>query len=116
MLQLLRVVLFTGGLLVPVLLNLIQRLELLCGGEGGTYNCGYGTGFSVKQVVSAIEQATGKPLAVKIAPRRAGDPPEIVADPTLFREEFAWTPKYDDLALIVETALAWEKHLLDGMD
>lgn len=85
--------------------------RMLGGGEGGVYNCGYGTGFSVKQVIAAVERVTGEPLTVKIAPRRAGDPPEIVADSTRFREEFAWTPKYDDLDLIVETALAWEKRL-----
>lgn len=85
--------------------------RMLGGGEGGIYNCGYGTGFSVKQVIAAVEHVTGEPLPVKIAPRRAGDPPEIVADSTRFREEFAWKPNYDDLGLIVETALAWEKRL-----
>ncbi len=85
--------------------------------KNDTFNCGYGSGYSVKQVVKAIEQEFGKPLPVKIVPRRLGDPVSIVADSTRLREQLHWTPKHDDLAFIVRTAAAWEKsnlHLAAG--
>lgn len=78
--------------------------------QNGTFNCGYGAGYSVREVVSAIEQEFGKALPVKIVPRRLGDPVSIVADSTRLREQLNWIPKHDDLAFIVRTAAAWEKN------
>jgi len=80
--------------------------------ENGTFNCGYGSGYSVKEVVQAIEQEFGKSLPVKIVPRRLGDPVSIVADSTALRTQLHWTPRHDDLAFIVRTAAAWEKNNL----
>jgi UDP-glucose 4-epimerase len=85
--------------------------HLLQGGESLTLNCGYGHGASVRDVVMAVEAVTGQTLAVQEAPRRAGDPPMLVADSRALRERLGWQPRFDDLQRIVESALAWEKTL-----
>jgi UDP-glucose 4-epimerase len=81
------------------------------GGKGGAFNCGYGRGYSVLDVVRAVERAVGHPLAVKDMPRRAGDPPMLVAGAEKVRTHLGWTPRHDDLDFIVRTALAWEDRL-----
>ena len=81
---------------------------LRAGGSSTTLNCGYGHGYSVREVLSAVEKASGSPLAIVDEPRRAGDPPALVAVAERVRSELGWTPKYDDLDTIVRTALAWE--------
>jgi UDP-glucose 4-epimerase len=88
--------------------------HLLGGGEGGAYNCGYGRGFSVREVVRAVERAAGQPLAVEEAPRRAGDPPSLVADAGRLRQALGWRPRFDDLDLIVRSALDWERRISKG--
>jgi UDP-glucose 4-epimerase len=82
------------------------------GGESGIFNCGYGEGFSVLDVVKSVERVWGKPLSVKMAPRRAGDPAGIVAGADRARSILGWVPKHNDLDLIVKTALDWEQHLI----
>jgi len=74
-------------------------------------NCGYGRGSSVLEVIAAVEKASGKRLAVTDAPRRAGDPPALVAKADRVRRDLGWTPKHDALDEIVASALAWEKSL-----
>ncbi|MEL7028584.1 MAG: UDP-glucose 4-epimerase GalE [Pseudomonadota bacterium] len=74
-------------------------------------NCGYGRGFSVKEVLSAVERVTGVPVQAEVAPRRKGDPPQLVADSATIRTELGWTPSYDDLDLIVRTAIDWERRI-----
>jgi UDP-glucose 4-epimerase len=74
-------------------------------------NCGYGRGFSVRQVVAAVEQAAGKSLAVEMAPRRPGDLASVVANTARLSKLLNWKPKHDDLNRIVETALNWERRL-----
>ena len=81
------------------------------GGESTTLNCGYGHGYSVREVLDAVERATGEPLNIEEAPRRAGDPPELVAVADRVRDVLGWTPKLDDLDRIVETSLAWERKI-----
>lgn len=81
------------------------------GGESSVLNCGYGHGYSVRDVLSAVERANGKKLNVSEQPRRAGDPPELVAAATRIRDVLGWTPKLDDLDTIVSTSLAWEKKI-----
>lgn len=71
-------------------------------------NCGYGHGFSVKQVIDTVSKIAGKTLSVSIGPRRPGDVPSIVATSEMIRDVLKWTPKYDDLDVIVRTALDWE--------
>jgi UDP-glucose 4-epimerase len=82
------------------------------GGASGIFNCGYGKGFSVLEVIKAVERAHGAPLKVKYGPRRAGDPAGIVAGADKARDILGWTPKHDDLDFIVESAMRWEQHLM----
>ena len=82
------------------------------GGESTTLNCGYGHGFSVRDVINAINKENGSPIYVEEMPRRAGDPAELISVADKIRSTIAWQPQYDDLNLIVKTSLAWEKKLL----
>ncbi len=81
-------------------------------GESTTLNCGYGHGFSVKEVINAINEEHGVPICVEEMPRRAGDPPELISVAEKIRQTIGWQPQYDDLNLIVKTSLAWEKKLI----
>jgi UDP-glucose 4-epimerase len=87
----------------------IQALGYLrAGGESTLLNCGYGHGYSVREVIDAVNQVNGRPIAVEERPRRAGDPPSLVAMVDKIRHTLNWTPKYDDLEFIVRTSLEWE--------
>lgn len=79
------------------------------GADSMTLNCGYGHGYSVRQVLDAVERASGKGLNVQRAERRAGDPGELVADTARIRAQLDWSPQHDDLDQIVATALDWER-------
>jgi UDP-glucose 4-epimerase len=81
------------------------------GGKSTTLNCGYGRGYSVRDVLAAVEKANGAPLNITEEPRRPGDPPELVAVAKKIRSVLGWTPKYDDLNTIVSTSLAWERKI-----
>jgi len=81
-------------------------------GESTTLNCGYGHGYSVREVLEAVERANGKPLTIREEARRAGDPPRLIAGAERVREVLGWEPQYDNLDTIVRTSLAWEKKLL----
>jgi UDP-glucose 4-epimerase len=81
------------------------------GGVSTTLNCGYGHGYSVRQVLDTVARVAGHPLTVVEGPRRPGDPPILVAEAHRVREVLGWTPRYDDLELIVRTSLAWEERL-----
>ncbi len=85
--------------------------HLAAGGGSAVLNCGYGRGYSVREVISAVESAIGRRLDVDIAGRRPGDPPVLVADARRIREQLGWRPRHDDLGSIVRTALAWEEKL-----
>lgn len=74
-------------------------------------NCGYGHGFSVKEVIDTVAKIAGKTLPVSIGPRRPGDVPSIVATSEMIRDVLNWMPKFDDLDVIVRTALDWERKL-----
>jgi len=86
---------------------------LLDGHRGGVYNLGTGTGTSVLEIIDAVERLAGKRPAYDIGPRRAGDPPELVAECTRIREDFGWTPERSDIDTIVSTALAWKRKSAD---
>ena len=81
------------------------------GGESGIFNCGYGKGYSVLDVIKAVERVNGAPLAVKYAARREGDPVAIVAGADRIRAILGWQPKHQNLDFIVATALSWERKL-----
>jgi len=88
--------------------------HLRAGGDSGIFNCGYGHGYSVLDVIGAVERAAGQKLPVVDGPRRAGDPPSLVAEAAKIRDELGWQPKHDDLDEIVTHALDWERHLGAG--
>jgi UDP-glucose 4-epimerase len=78
-------------------------------GRSFTYNLGNGTGFSVQQVISAAEHVTGRNIAVREAPRRAGDAARLVANAERAREELGWHPRYPKLTDIIAHAWQWEQ-------
>lgn len=81
------------------------------GGESTVLNCGYGHGYSVREVLAAVERANGETLNISEEPRRAGDPPELIAVADRVREVLGWTPRLDDLDTIVRTSLEWERKI-----
>ena len=81
------------------------------GGENGVFNCGYGRGHSVLEVIRAVERAGGRKLAVRDGVRRPGDPAVIVAEAHRARAVLGWQPQLDDLDQIVASAIAWEEKL-----
>jgi UDP-glucose 4-epimerase len=90
----------------------LDALEYLRqGGKPVTLNCGYGHGYSVREVLEAVEQANGAKLKVIDEPRRAGDPPELIAVADRVREVLGWEPRFDNLDTIVRTSLAWERKI-----
>ena len=96
--------------LVQAHLDALRHLRK--GGASGVYNCGYGRGYSVLEVIEAVERAGGRPLPVKDGPRRAGDPAIIVAEAERARAVLGWRPQLDDLDQIVASAIAWEEKLM----
>jgi len=82
-------------------------------GDSTTLNCGYGYGYSVREVLDAVEKVNGAKLNIVEEDRRAGDPPILIAEADLIRETLGWEPEYNDLELIVKSALDWEKKLLN---
>ncbi|MCA1453692.1 UDP-glucose 4-epimerase GalE [Bradyrhizobium sp. BRP22] len=82
------------------------------GGASTLMNCGYGHGYSVRDVVDTVKRVSGLDFEVKMQPRRAGDPAAIVADVRNIRRILSWTPAHDDLETIVRHALSWEQKLL----
>ena len=84
------------------------------GGETLTVNCGYGRGYSVREVIDCVGRLNGAPLKVTEAPRRPGDPGSLIAEASLIREVFDWQPRHDSLERIVDSSLAWERRMLAG--
>jgi len=82
------------------------------GGDSVTLNCGYGNGFSVREVLAMVEKISGRKLNTIQAARRAGDPPVLVAHAKRVRSTLGWSPHHDDLAEIVRSAYAWEQKLM----
>jgi len=81
------------------------------GGQSTTLNCGYGHGYSVREVLAAVDRANGSPVVRREEPRRAGDPPILIATADKIRQVLGWQPRHDDLDFIVQTALHWEQKL-----
>lgn len=86
----------------------LRALEHLCGGGASiAVNLGTGHGHSVREVIAAAERISGRRVPVQATPRRAGDPPALVADPSLAAERLGWRAQFSDLDTIIRTALAW---------
>jgi UDP-glucose 4-epimerase len=81
------------------------------GGKSLIANCGYGHGYSVREVVSSVEKIAGLKLEVREEPRRAGDPPALIARADKVRQVLGWTPRLDDIDVIVRSSLEWERRL-----
>ena len=75
------------------------------------FNCGYGKGYSVKEVIDTFNEILDKKISFKIGPRRDGDSKMIVANPTKFNNFFSWKPKFNNLKYILKTAYEWEKKI-----
>jgi UDP-glucose 4-epimerase len=92
----------------------IRALDYLRnGGESTTLNCGYGHGFSVREVIDAVNRVNGEPIKVIEEARRAGDPPALIARADKARQVLGWQPQHDDLDFIVKTSLEWERKLAE---
>ncbi len=81
-------------------------------GASVTLNCGYGHGYSVREMLSTVERVNGRELVKREEPRRAGDPPSLIAKADRVRSELGWKPAYDNLEIIACSQLAWEQRLL----
>jgi UDP-glucose 4-epimerase len=91
----------------------LRALDYLrAGGESQTLNCGYGHGYSVRQVLDSVRRVSGKPLEIIEQPRRPGDPPTLIARAERIRSVLGWQPALDDLDEIVRSSLRWEEKLL----
>jgi len=90
----------------------LQALDYLRrGGESTTLNCGYGHGYSVREVIDSVERVSGRKLNIVFEPRRAGDPPALIARSQRLKAVLDWKPQHDELDFIVRTALDWERKL-----
>ena len=90
----------------------LQALDYLrAGGQSAVFNCGYGHGTSVLEVIDSVERAIGTKLDTRDAARRAGDPPALVAGADRIRQVLGWLPEHDDIDDIVASALGWERRL-----
>jgi len=85
----------------------LQRLRNT--GESGIYNLGNGTGFSVKQIIEKCREITGHPIPAVVSPRRPGDPAVLIASSRKAKQELGWTPQYEDVGTIIETAWKWHR-------
>ena len=91
----------------------LKALDYLRGqGASATLNCGYGHGYSVREVISMVNKVSGTPIRTVEEPRRAGDPPALVAQAQRIRQLLNWSPRHDDLESIVRSQLGWERRLL----
>lgn len=93
----------------------VHALEALIANPGDnlTLNCGYGRGYSVIEVLDAVDRVTNRPIERRLLPRRAGDPDALVADNSAILARLPWRPKRADLDLIVTDALRWQQHLVE---
>ncbi|MDX1809610.1 MAG: UDP-glucose 4-epimerase GalE [Sulfurospirillaceae bacterium] len=89
----------------------IKAINYLDKNPSGIFNVGYGKGYSVKEVIGAMKKVTGVDFQVHLAPRRAGDPAALISDNSKIKSKMNWTPKYEDLTLICQSAYEWEKNL-----
>jgi UDP-glucose 4-epimerase len=94
--------------------HLLALAYLESGGASVVLNCGYGHGYSVREVIAAVKKIAGVDFQVKVAPRRLGDPAELVARADRIKATLGWKPGLDDLETIVAHALAWERKTDDG--
>ncbi len=83
--------------------------RLIAGGDNGIFNVGTGEGVTVMQIIAAAERVLGKPVPYSVGPRRAGDPPSLVADSSRLQAAFGWKPVCSDLDSIIADAARWQQ-------
>ena len=92
-------------------MHLIAAKDLMNKSETEVYNCGYGIGYSVQDIVDTMGKILNKQINFEYGPRRDGDAEYSVANNEKFVKKFNWKPKYNDLEYILKTALSWEKKI-----
>lgn len=92
-------------------IHLISAKYLIENGKSNIFNCGYGTGYSVKEVIENFNKILDKKINFEIGPRRQGDSEMVVANSDKFKEFFSWKPKFNDIRYILKTAVEWEKKI-----
>lgn len=92
-------------------IHLVSAKYLSNKGKSNIFNCGYGQGYSVKEVVNCLNRILKKKITCKVGPRRNGDIKSIIADTKKFKRTMSWKPKYNNLTYILKTALEWERKL-----
>jgi UDP-glucose 4-epimerase len=90
--------------------------SLFASGPSAAYNVGLGRGYSVMEVLDAVDRVVGRPVARTTGPRREGDPVSLVADSTRLQQELGWSPRYEDFDVIVQTAWRWHSTHPHGYD
>jgi UDP-glucose 4-epimerase len=94
--------------------HLLALDALRAGAPSTVYNCGYGRGLSVREVVRGVEKVIGRLLPVREGARRPGDPPTLISDPGRIKAALNWIPRHDDLEEIIRSAIAWERRFNAG--
>lgn len=89
----------------------IKAIDYLDHNKSDTFNCGYGHGYSVKQIIESIKDVAKIDFKILQGERRLGDPSVLVSNSDKIKEKMNWIPKYDDLSLIVKSAYEWEKNI-----
>ena len=92
-------------------IHLISAKHLIDNGKSDIFNCGYGKGYSVKEVIENFNQILDKKISYEIGPRRDGDSKMIIANPEKFNKFFGWKPKFNNIKYILKTAVDWEKKI-----
>ncbi|GAB6110503.1 UDP-glucose 4-epimerase GalE [Desulfomicrobium salsuginis] len=91
--------------------HVLALRHLEAGNPSGVFNCGYGHGYSVREIAESVKRVSGVDFPVVESGRRAGDPPALISDPSRIRATMAWAPQHDDIDAIALSAYAWEKGL-----
>ena len=92
-------------------IHLVSAKHLIDKNKSNIFNCGYGSGYSVKEVINTYNKILSKKIKSKIGPRRPGDSKMVVADPNKFNKTLNWKPKFNNLEYILKTAYEWEKKI-----
>ena len=92
-------------------IHLISAKHLIDSGKSDIFDCGYGKGYSVKEVIENFNQILDKKISYEIGPRRDGDSKMIIANPEKFNKFFGWKPKFNNIKYILKTAVDWEKKI-----
>ena len=92
-------------------IHLVSAKHLISGGQSDLFNCGYGNGYSVKEIIKNLNEILEKDIKSKIGPRRPGDSRMIISNNDKFQKYFKWQPKFNDIKKILSSAVDWEKKL-----